>query len=124
MMNFSQIALSVLNSGWFSLIFIIAIVWVFFPGNNFDFWDKLFLACICIISFTIIASMSYDSEQKLVDSGKYYTENCVLIEENIDNGFFSKNTNKLQCGETLKNVTVNDYNNAIDAYKKKRQHRG
>lgn len=138
MMNFSQIALSFLNSGWFSVILFIMfaqLVLVYIPvlSHYFDIWDTdkgrlifrismgIMALCAFIIASAILASIPaslHDSEQKLVDSGKYYTEQCVLIEGNIDNGFFSDKTNKLQCGKTLKNITVNDYNRAIDAYKK------
>ncbi|HHU2126418.1 TPA: hypothetical protein ACUA7U_004142 [Escherichia coli] len=88
MMNFSQIALSFLNSGWFSVILIIMfaqLVFVYFPflSNYFDILDTdkgrlifrismgIMALCAFIIASAILASIPaslHDSEQKLVDS--------------------------------------------------------
>ena len=39
---------------------------------------------------------------------------CRMIEENINNGFLSENTNKLDCGGVIRNVSVSDYQHALD----------
>ncbi|MEX0425937.1 hypothetical protein KDV38_19810, partial [Providencia rettgeri] len=58
-----------------------------------------------------------DNQKSLTDKGQYYLSECQLIETNIDNGLFQSNTNKLKCGDVIKNVSVDEYQEAIKAYK-------
>lgn len=48
--------------------------------------------------------------------GKYWETECTLLEENVDNGFFSNDTNRLNCGGVIMNVETTDYNKAINVY--------
>ncbi|MGA6087204.1 MULTISPECIES: hypothetical protein [Providencia] len=48
--------------------------------------------------------------------GFHYTTQCKLLEINIDNGFLSSKTNKIECDGVIDNVSTNDYNKAISAY--------
>lgn len=143
-MDISQSALSIFkseafNSGWIFLF--LFIMFVLIENNvNAKFLDTgigvvILMTIMCIgglISlFYFIISISslpayltkYNKETNvtLVKEGEYYIQNCTLVEENINNGFFEENTNKLQCGKTLKNITVNQYNSAINAYKKQKK---
>ncbi|HGY1116988.1 TPA: hypothetical protein ACNUX9_003863 [Providencia rettgeri] len=58
-----------------------------------------------------------DNQKSLTDKGQYYLSECQLIETNIDNGLFQSNTNKLKCGDAIENVSVDEYQEAIKAYK-------
>ncbi|EOE1546025.1 hypothetical protein ACJ9E6_004104 [Providencia rettgeri] len=64
-----------------------------------------------------------DNQKPLTDKGQYYLSECQLIETNIDNGFFQSNTNKLKCGDVIENVSVDEYQEAIKAYKKSQANR-
>lgn len=64
-----------------------------------------------------------DNQESLPDKGHYYQSECQLIETNIDNGLFQSNTNKLKCGDVIENVTVDEYQEAIKAYKKSQANR-
>lgn len=43
--------------------------------------------------------------------------NCKVREENIYHGLFARNTNKLDCNGIIKNISVNDYDKAIEISK-------
>ncbi|EOE1546027.1 hypothetical protein ACJ9E6_004106 [Providencia rettgeri] len=58
----------------------------------------------------------YSHNDENVSKGEYYATQCQLIETNIDNGLFQSNTNKLKCGDVIENVTVDEYQQAIQAY--------
>ena len=145
LMELSQYALNVTNHTWFALCLLtLSIYFLYFflsmPGILIDdisgglfskFLDTktgmaLIIAgalisgiCVIILAIAAPAYISKSSDvttSKYIKDGKYYTDNCTLIEENINNGFFSSNTNKLQCGKTIKNITTDSYNNAVNAY--------
>ena len=63
------------------------------------------------------------NQKSLDDKGQYYLSECQLIETNIDNGLFQSNTNKLKCGDVIENVSVDEYQEAIQAYKKSQANR-
>lgn len=64
-----------------------------------------------------------DNQKSLADKGHYYLSECQLIETNIDNGLFQSNTNKLKCDDVIENVSVDEYQGAIKAYKKLQDNR-
>ena len=44
---------------------------------------------------------------------------CKMIEENVYNGSFSENVNRLSCNGVIKNIPVSDYNSAMALSKDK-----
>ncbi|HDF2330332.1 TPA: hypothetical protein PC537_003987 [Morganella morganii] len=56
------------------------------------------------------------SEERIAQ-GDYYLNQCQLTETNIDNGFFSSPTNKLNCGGIIINVKKSDYDKSVSEYK-------
>ncbi|HGN0870219.1 hypothetical protein EC835_11422 [Providencia alcalifaciens] len=75
---------------------------------------------VIAVSMLSLYAITFDDEdtEKNVIKGEYYSTQCQLIEINIDNGVFLLNTNKLKCGDVIENVTVDDYQKYIEAYKK------
>ena len=73
---------------------------------------------VIIIIMVIIYFIAFGSESKTekISKGEYYSTQCQLIETSIDNGLFQPNTNKLKCGDVIDNVTVDKYQEAIQAY--------
>lgn len=73
---------------------------------------------IIIIIMVFIYFIAFGGENKTekISKGEYYSTQCQLIETNIDNGLFQPNTNKLKCGDVIENVTVDEYQQAIQAY--------
>ncbi|WHT81900.1 hypothetical protein [Providencia rettgeri] len=72
-------------------------------------------AVLCMF-FSYGAYSHQEEIDKNMSLGRYYSEQCKLIEGNIDNGFFSSNTNRLSCNGSILNVTVSDYDKAIETY--------
>lgn len=72
---------------------------------------------IVLVSAPIIYK-SFNDINEIQDKGNYYLTQCKLIEINIDNGFFSDNTNKLMCNGVIENVSTNYYNSAVKSFKK------
>jgi len=138
-----QYAFDITKTEWYNYIFIFVVLYISLIGLDAMYpsvLKELFgdflntrLGMILIISGSIISLVFFvillismpanltqagrNANSELVMQGKYYIENCTLIEENINNGLFSDNTNKLQCGKTIKNITTSSYNNAVNAYK-------
>lgn len=75
---------------------------------------------LLIFGFILLSGFLLDifnvNEDELAAKGKYWKTECRLIETNIDNGFFSNKTNRLDCNGTINNVDVFDYNSAVSAY--------
>lgn len=71
---------------------------------------------ISMLSLYILA-FGVESKTEAISKGEYYSTQCQLIETNIDNGVFFLNTHKLKCGDVIENVTVDEYQEAIKAYK-------
>ncbi|EMA4783766.1 hypothetical protein U3C50_003540 [Providencia rettgeri] len=76
-------------------------------------------AVVLVLVIMLIIGLNntlYTDKAENVSKGEYYTTQCQLIETNIDNGLFQSNTNKLKCGDVIENVTVDEYQQAIQAY--------
>jgi len=63
------------------------------------------------------AMMDKDNKVKLVEAKKIAS--CKLIEENINNGFFQSNTNKLDCDGVIRNIPVSEYDTLMEKLKGK-----
>ncbi|HDU8496454.1 TPA: hypothetical protein RG419_003136 [Morganella morganii] len=56
-------------------------------------------------------------KQERIKQGGYYFNQCKLLEVNVDNGFFSSATNKLNCDGTIVNINKSDYDDLVSKYK-------
>lgn len=106
-----------ITASLFTVIFILAIFTSFIE-------DELTKGIVGAVAGAVVAICLfglYDSQfgeqTGNVSKGEYYAMQCQLIETNIDNGLFQPNTNKLKCGDVIENVTVDEYQEAIQAYK-------
>lgn len=45
---------------------------------------------------------------------RHWVNDCRLVEKNIDNGLFSSEQNRLQCGDVVENVNADDYDHVIN----------
>jgi len=64
--------------------------------------------------------LTYPKQQEMADKNNNKTlseakkiASCKLIEENINNGLFQENTNKLDCNGVIKNIPVGKYDEYI-----------
>lgn len=85
-----------------------------------DFLEEMFFPVgVTIISvflgFTLFLTDT-DEDIASITTGKHYSTECKLLEVNINNGFFSGNTNKLDCGGVITHVSTVDYDASISAY--------
>lgn len=48
---------------------------------------------------------------------RHWVNDCRLVEKNIDNGFFSSQQNRLQCGDVVENVNAADYDHVMNGNK-------
>ena len=76
-----------------------------------------FGAYIAAIHYGVIQDPQIEVNKKNITLGKEYLTQCKLIENNIYNGLFSVNTNKIECNGVIDNVNMDDYNTAVSAYK-------
>lgn len=73
-----------------------------------------FCALLCIIlgiggllllnSDSEVSPEAYENAKKIMS--------CKMIEENINNGFLAAKTNRIKCGDVIKNIDVSDYDEA------------
>lgn len=102
-----------------AFICVVLIVFSFYFFEKEKYEDHVFvtatLAVLCMF-FSYGAYSHQEETDKNMSLGRYYSEQCKLIEGNIDNGFFSSNTNRLSCNGSILNVTVSDYDKAIETY--------
>nr|WP_181375481.1 hypothetical protein [Pectobacterium carotovorum]ALG88491.1 Hypothetical protein [Pectobacterium carotovorum] len=94
------------------LAFCIAVV-VSIVDKEYGKATALIFVIILIIG---LYNTAYVDKAESIIKGEYYSTQCQLIETNIDNGLFQSNTNKLKCGDVIENVTVDEYQQAIQAY--------
>lgn len=97
----------------FALIFLVAIFTVL---REEEFAKAVAIAVVALCFYGLYYSL-FGERAGSVSKGEYYATQCQLIETNIDNGFFQSNTNKLKCGDVIENVSVDEYQEAIKAYK-------
>lgn len=71
---------------------------------------------IIIMVFLYVIAFGGENKTEKISKGEYYSTQCQLLESNIDNGLFQSNTNKLKCGDVIENITVDEYQQAIQAY--------
>jgi hypothetical protein len=58
-----------------------------------------------------------DRENKqFIIEGEHLKKDCKLIETNIYHGFFSRNTNRLDCGGVIENVNTDEYKETVNYY--------
>lgn len=106
--------------GYFlAFVSVLLIFIVFFCLKKEKGKDSIFVlstfAVLCML-FGYGAYSHQEETDKNMSLGRYYSEQCKLIEGNINNGFFSSNTNRLSCNGSILNVTVADYDKAIETY--------
>lgn len=107
--------MSILNTITVSLFTVIFILAIFTALRGEEFAKAGAGAVVAICLFGLYYSI-FGEQTGNVSKGEYYATQCQLIETNIDNGIFQSNTNKLKCGDVIKNVTVDEYQQAIQAY--------
>ena len=95
-------------------LLLLSLCWILITKDKdwfaYGFWTPF------IVLFSIMflfRGASYDRNLKL---GAYYTSECKLIETNIDNGFLSPNTNRLNCNGIIENVSASDYHSIMKDY--------
>ncbi|MBN3263025.1 hypothetical protein [Pectobacterium brasiliense] len=76
-----------------------ALLWI--AGDDFRAW---------------IARGTQQSMQKSVADGQHWTEDCTLLEDNIDRGWLRPAQNRLQCVSVIVNVDKADYERALQAW--------
>lgn len=109
-----------------STIFIVFMVVILFLGVIIVATSKaseatfVFALMVLLIGLVIfgVAILNEEDNSEVVSKGEYYSTKCQLIETNNDNGLFQPNSNKLKCGDVIENVTVDEYQEAVKAYKK------
>lgn len=69
------------------------------------------VALYYVVFFVIFPAMeTYEMSGTMRDREDYQRyKTCQLLEENIDNGYFRANTNKLNCHGVMVNVDTDDY---------------
>lgn len=91
----------------------------------FELDSKLYKAVV-FISLIICPLFLWDmvwgtsGEKELentINKGRYYTTECKPVEININTGFFSLNKNKLNCNGVITNITTEEYDRSVKAYK-------
>ncbi|CAG9437058.1 hypothetical protein [Providencia alcalifaciens] len=107
--------MSILNTITVCLFTVIFIVAIFTVLREEEFAKAAACAVVGLCLFGLYFSL-FGEQTGNVSKGEYYATQCQLIETNIDNGLFQSNTNKLKCGDVIENVTVDEYQQAIQAY--------
>ncbi|MEY0978500.1 hypothetical protein AB7196_21360 [Providencia rettgeri] len=99
--------------------FIIGLVFALIVSSFLNAGKIVIGWCVAVFAliFGIFYILIFQNEPINPKKGEYYATQCQLIETNIDNGLFQSNTNKLKCGDVIENVTVEKYQEAIEAYK-------
>lgn len=107
--------MSMLNTITVFLFVVIFMVAIFTLLKEEEFAKAVAVAVVALCFFGLYYSL-FGEQAGSVSKGEYYATQCQLIETNIDNGLFQPNTNKLKCGDVIENVTVDGYQQAIQAY--------
>ncbi|MBW3117579.1 hypothetical protein [Providencia rettgeri] len=107
--------MSILNTITVSLFAVIFLVAIFTVLREEEFAKAAAVAVVALCFFGLYYSL-FGERAGSVSKGEYYATQCQLIETNIDNGLFQPNTNKLKCGDVIENVTIDEYQQAIQAY--------
>jgi hypothetical protein len=76
----------------------------------------MYMLCFLAVMPAKISNYMEEETALSVKLGRFYVEKCTLLEENIDNGLFSDKTNRLKCGDTVKNIPTDKYNDKVDAF--------
>lgn len=108
--------MSMMNAITVSVFTVIFIIAIFTALKEEEFAKAVAGAVVALCLFGLYFSL-FGEQAGNVSKGEYYAMQCQLIETNIDNGLFQPNTNKLKCGDVIENVTVDEYQEAIQAYK-------
>ncbi|WP_241576734.1 hypothetical protein [Rosenbergiella collisarenosi] len=91
----------------------VIIVGVFTLFDEFGFGAVMILAGIVLFfGNEIIDSLDDPTPQQIEDARAL--SKCKLIEENIPHGYFSSNTNRLNCNGVIKNIPTSDYNQSME----------
>lgn len=77
----------------------------------------VFALGFAFINYESLSKVIQAREQEQVKQGGYYLNQCKLLEVNIDNGFFSSATNKLNCDGTIVNIDKYNYDELVSKYK-------
>lgn len=109
--------MSMMNSITVSLFTVIFILAISTALKEEEFAKAIAGAVVAICLLGLYISI-FGERTGNISKGEYYSTQCQLIETNIDNGLFQPNTNKLKCGDVIENVAVDEYQQAIQAYKK------
>lgn len=82
-------------------------------NSLFYIFEIVFAAIVATLIYLYVFNGSQDNDQ---DYHALYKD-CKLLEANHYNGFFSNNTNKLECDGVIYNVDTNAYNEAFRNHK-------
>lgn len=109
--------MSILNTITVSLFTLIFFVAIFTALREEEFAKAVAGAVVTVVGICLFGLYFsvFGEQTENVSKGEYYASQCQLIETNIDNGLFHPKTNKLKCGDVIENVTVDEYQNAIQA---------
>lgn len=67
--------------------------------------------CFSFITLVVFASQSFTMDE--LDVGRYWKNDCKLLEVNIPTGAFTEPVNKLECAGVIVNVPVAQYEEYI-----------
>ncbi|MBZ3683340.1 hypothetical protein J1N41_19440 [Providencia rettgeri] len=80
----------------------------------------LFFGFSFVILFIILGSEAYslmkNGTPKLIEQGRYYTEECHILETDVEINPVYPHTHKLQCGPLIDYVDIKSYREAAKAY--------
>ncbi|WP_405471185.1 hypothetical protein ACGTI2_21015 (plasmid) [Morganella morganii] len=99
----------------FSFVFLGVLIVIYFVSLLID-WSGIYLFPLVFMMMIMMLDMIKTSEERIAQ-GEYYLKQCRLTETDIDNGFFSSATNKLNCDGTIVNVKKSDYDKSVSEYK-------
>lgn len=71
----------------------------------------LFIALLAQIYFSM-----QDATKAQIEQGRFYTEECHILETNIEINLVYPHTHKLQCGPLIIYVDIKSYREAVKAY--------
>lgn len=95
---------------WDIVIIVIGIIG--FVVNDHVIGKSTALLCLMlgIAGLVLLNSDSEVSPEAYENAKKIMS--CKMVEENINNGFLAAKTNRIKCGDVIKNIDVSDYDKA------------
>lgn len=74
------------------------------------------LLLLFIVLFAQVYVSTQGVTQAQIEQGRFYTEECHILETNIEINLVYPHTHKLQCGPLIDYVDIKSYREAVKAY--------